>query len=177
MFYPREAEAKETPIYYDPEQLYNVLDTYAKLGKPIQITEITIPSYSNDPEDEETQARIIRNLYRIWFSHPAMEAVIYWNLPDGYAHGAVPGDMTKGENSYYGGLFRFDLTPKPAYSIIRDLFAKEWRTNLKLHTDSGAVSFKGFYGEYDLEITAGGRTVRRTIHLNKAMNNHFTITL
>lgn len=72
------------------------MDTYAKFGKPLQITEITIPAYSNDPADEEIQSQIIKNLYSIWFSHPAMEAIIYWNLPDGYAHRAVPGDMTQG---------------------------------------------------------------------------------
>ncbi len=36
--------------FYDPYRIYEVLDTYAKLGKPIQITEITIPS---GPSSEE----------------------------------------------------------------------------------------------------------------------------
>lgn len=85
--------------------------------------------------------------------------------------------MTAGENYYYGGLLRFDLSPKPAYQVIRDLFGKEWRTNLKLHTLSGSLSFKGFYGKYELEITAAGRTCRKEIHLNKEINNHFTITI
>ena len=177
MFYRREFEKEQTSVYYDPEQIYTVMDTYAMLGKPLQITELTIPAYSNDPEDEEIQARIIRNLYSIWFSHPAMEAIIYWNLPDGYAYNAVPGDMTAGENYYYGGLIRFDFTLKPAYKVIRDLFCKEWRTNLKLHTGSGSLSFKGFYGKYDLEIKVGKRKEHREIHLNKAMNNHFTIKI
>ena len=177
MFYRRENEAKETAAYYDPEQLFDVMDTYAQLGKPLQVTEVTIPAYSNLPEDEEIQAQIIRNLYRIWFSHPAMEAVIYWNLPDGYAHGAVPGDMTVGENYYHAGLIRFDLTPKPAARAIRDLFEKEWRTNLDLHTESGTLSFKGFYGEYDLEISIGGRKIRRSIHLMKNGCNHFEIKI
>jgi len=177
MFYRRENELQQTAVYYDPEQLYDVMDTYARLGKSLQITEVTIPAYSNAAEDEEIQAQILRNLYSIWFSHPAMEAIIYWNLPDGYAYNAVPGDMTAGENYFYGGLVRFDFTPKPAYLAIRNLFEKEWRTNLTLHTDSGALSFKGFYGEYELEITAGGQKVTHTIHLSKERNRHFTITL
>ena len=177
MFHRRENELQQTAVYYDPEQLYDVMDIYARLGKPLQITEITIPAYSNAAEDEEIQAQILRNLYSIWFSHPAMEAIIYWNLPDGYGYNAAPGDMTAGENYYHGGLVRFDFTPKPAYLAIRNLFEKEWRTNLTLHTDSGALSFKGFYGEYDLEITAGGQKVTRTIHLSKEKNRHFTVTL
>ena len=177
MFYRRENELQQTAVYYDPEQLYDVMDTYARLGKPLQITEVTIPAYSNAAEDEEIQAQILRNLYSIWFSHPAMEAIIYWNLPDGYGYNAMPGDMTAGENYYHGGLVRFDFTPKPAYLAIRDLFEKEWRTNLTLHTDSGALSFKGFYGEYELEITAGGQRFIRRIHLCKERKRHFTITL
>lgn len=177
MFYRKENELGSTPAYYNPERIYDVLDTYAKLGKPIHITELTIPAYSNDPEDEEIQAEIIRNIYRMWFSHAATDGIIYWNLVDGFAAFCEPGDMTAGENYYYGGLIRYDFTPKPSYQVIRSLFEKEWRTNLKLHTDSGALSFKGFYGQYDLEITANGRQTRKTIHLSKEQNNHFTIKL
>ena len=177
MFYRKEKELAETVVYYDPERIYDVLDTYAVLGKPVHITELTIPAYSNDPEDEEIQAEIIRNIYRMWFSHAATDGIIYWNLVDGFGYNAAQGDMTAGENYYYGGLIRYDFTPKPSYQVIRSLFEKEWRTNLKLHTDSGALSFKGFYGQYDLEITVKGKRIRKTIHLSKEQNNHFTIKL
>ena len=178
MFYPREQEVRETADYYDPEQLYEVMDIYAQLGKPLQITELTVPAYSNDHEDEAIQAEIIRNLYRIWFSHPAMEGIIYWNLPDGYAYNALPGDMTKGENAYYGGLLRYDLTPKPAYYIIRDLFQKEWHTELPLEAEDGEFSFKGFYGDYDLKITVDSKVFTRGIHLGKGLiNRHLTVTV
>lgn len=53
------------PPFYDPQCLFDVMDTYSALGRPIQITEITIPAYSNDPGDEEVQAEILRELYRI----------------------------------------------------------------------------------------------------------------
>ena len=178
MFHRAEKELECTRDFYDPERIYGIMDTYAQLGLPLQITELTIPAYSNDPEDEEIQAEIIKNIYSMWFSHPAMEGIIYWNLIDGFAHGTVPGDMKAGENYYHGGLIRYDFTPKPAYNLVRDLFRNTWRTNLTLDTgDSDSASFKGFYGKYDLEITAGGRTFRREIHLNKDMNRHFFITL
>ena len=177
MFYRKENELAETAAYYDPERIYDVLDTYAMLGRPVHITELTIPAYSNDPEDEEIQAEIIRNIYSIWFSHAALDGIIYWNLVDGFAAFCEPGDMTAGENYYYGGLIRYDFTPKPAYKVIRNLFEKEWRTKLKLHTDSGSLSFKGFYGQYDLEITVNGKQTRKNINLSKEQNNHFTIKL
>ena len=157
MFYRAEQEAELAAPFYDPERVYDVMDTYEKLGKPLHITELTIPAYSNGTEDEELQAEIIRTIYSMWFSHAAMEGILYWNLIDGYAYNAEPGDMTAGENYYHGGLLRFDFTPKPAYHMIRDLFTKEWHTELNAESDAeGQVVFKGFYGDYDV-ITEDGR--------------------
>jgi len=155
---------KQAKTFYNPTRLFDVMDTYARLGRPLQITEITIPAYSNDPGDEAVQAEVLRELYRIWFSHPAMEAIIYWNLPDGYAAFAKPGDFSGGENVYYGGLCRFDMTPKPAYDVVKDLFGREWRTNFTRDT-GGRFAFCGFHGTYDLEATANGKTVTHTFHI------------
>ena len=138
---------------YNPKALFSVLDTYEKLGKPLQVTEITIPAYSDTAEDEKIQAELIENLYSIWFSHKAVEAVIYWNLVDGYAAWAPQGDMTVGENIFRGGLLRFDMSKKPAYDMIKHLFAERWITNTEAETNGdGTAKFKGFYGDYELEI-------------------------
>ena len=155
-----------------------LLDTYAALGRRIQITELTIPAYAYTQEDEEIQAEILRNIYSIWFSHPAMEAIIYWNLVDGFAAFAPQGDMTAGENYFHGGLLRYDFTPKPAYHVIRDLFGKTWRTRLELDSqEASRLSFKGFFGEYELEITANGKTVKRMIHLDRERSANFKLVL
>ena len=164
MFYKAEDAVASTRPFYDPLCLFDVMDTYAALGLPLQITEITIPAYSDDPGDEEVQAEILRNLYRIWFSHRAMEAIIYWNLPDGYAWGAEPGDMAAGENAYHGGLCRFDMTPKPAYRVVKDLFEKEWRTSFVKDVE-GCLSFRGFNGTYELVATSNGKTVVKDFDL------------
>ena len=178
MFHKGGAEdvIKKTRDYYDPMRLFDVMDTYAKLGRPLQITEITIPAYSEEPGDEETQAEILRTLYRIWFSHRAMKAIIYWNLPDGYAAFAKPGDFSCGENMYYGGLCRFDMTPKPAYQVVRDLFGKQWRTNFERDV-GGQFSFRGFHGTYELEATANGRTVKQEFRLNPDFADRIEITV
>ena len=138
------------------------MDLYANFGKPLQITEVTIPAYSWDKEDEEIQAKIIEYLYTIWFGHPNVEQIIYWNMVDGYAHlwssdtekiKASQGDMTIGENYYYGGLLRFDLSPKPAFYTIKNLFKKVWHTEENLVTnENGEVVFKGFYGDYEVYV-------------------------
>lgn len=187
MFYRREDEAKETQPYYSPEHLYKVLDLMNGFNKPIQITEITIPAYSNSAEDEAIQAEILEWLYKIWFSYPAVEQIIYWNMVDGYAHLWDPnpqkikesqGDMTLGENYYYGGLIRFDMTPKPAYNIIKELIQKTWHT--KTHTttnENGVATFRGFYGQYELEISVDGKTVTRTVNLSSKSDNRMKVAL
>ena len=178
MFFRAENELENASYFYNPVTLYRVMDTYAKLGKPLQITEVTIPAYSWEKEDEEIQAEILKNLYSIWFSHEAMEAVIYWNLVDGYAAFAPQGDMTSGENYYHGGLVRFDFTPKKSYYTLRDLFKKTWHTETTVTgSEDGRAHFKGFYGEYDLTIHAGEKTVTRRIHLTKKGAKSFRIEL
>ena len=178
MFYRKDQEYECTRPYYDPINLYNHMDLYSNFGKPLQLTEVTIPAYSNEPEDEAMQAEIIEKLYSIWFSHPNVEQIIYWNVPDGYAAWAEQGDMTSGENYYYGGLIRFDMTPKPAYYAIKNLIEKKWHTEEEMVTNAGGkVSFKGFYGDYDVEITANGKTVNKTIrHLAKG-SKEFTVEI
>ena len=176
MFHPCADVVKETRQFYDPERLFDVMETYARFGLPMQITEITIPAYSSDPGDEEVQAEILRELYRIWFSQRGMEAIIYWNVPDGYAAFAEPGDFSGGENAYYGGLCRFDLTAKPSYGVIKDLFGREWRSGADEDV-AGRWVFRGFYGTYDAEFASNGRTVARKIHLGREEVPHITVEI
>ena len=58
------------------------------------------------------------------------------------------------------------MSPKPAYHAIRELFEKEWRTNVDAEA-TGRYVFRGFYGTYEAEFTAKGQTVRQEIHLSR----------
>lgn len=176
MFCRAENEERETKPYYTPSHLYNVMDTYAKLGLPMQITEITIPCYTDLPEDEELQAEVLRYLMEIWFSHPAMEAAIYWNLVDGYAAFAPQGDMKAGENYFRAGLCRFDMTPKPAYYMLKKLFHETWHTEVDLVTDEGGwANWNGFWGKYGCTIAQADKTTETTVHLTKDSGNSFRV--
>ena len=134
-----------------------------------------------------TQAKILEYLYTVWFSHPSMKQIIYWNLVDGYAYVENPtpeairwsqGNMTVGENVYYGGLLRFDMTPKPAYITLDNLINKKWHTELNsILNDEGCVNFRGFYGDYEIEITKDRKTVSKTFTLSSKKKNNLTITI
>ena len=168
MFHRREDELENALPYYEPKRLFGAMDFYdAHFHKPLQVTEVTIPAYSNGVEDEQVQANVIEQLYSIWFSHPAMEAVTYWNLVDGYAAFAPQGNMAVGENYYYGGLLRFDLTPKPAYHMLEELFSHRWHTQGCAVTDSeGSVNIRGFKGEYEIVLEKNGQEMKSAFTLN-----------
>lgn len=168
LFYKREELLQKTGNCCHPLRHIDIMDCYSLLNKPLQITESTFPCYTAEKQDEEFQAELVRRFYPLWFSHPAMDAIIYWNLVDGYAAGAAKGDFVSGENYYRGGLLRYDLSPKPAYSMIDELFNHKWVTDVELETDEwGHALLHGFYGDYEISIQGNGETIKRNICLTK----------
>lgn len=183
----KEQEFELTRVLLDPEMLYRHMDLYSRLGKPLQVTEVTFPSYSWEPEDEALQAKMLENVYSVWFSHPNVEQIVYWNMVDGYTHvwrqdpemiAKTQGDMTHGENYYHGGLLRFDMSPKPAFLKLKELIQKTWHTELEKYADeTGEADFRGFYGTYEITVCADGKTVTQRLELSKNQENHLKITV
>lgn len=175
-FFAPEKEEELAVSRYNPQHIYKVLDTYASLGKKIQITEMTISAFENDIENEEVQAELVKNLYSVFFSHPAMEAIIYWNIYDGYASGVL-GKMKAGENFYRGGLCDFDMREKPAYKVLKKLVNEVWHTSLRTKLENGSLSFRGFYGDYRLKIHTNGEEIVKDITLSSKGNNIITLDI
>lgn len=117
---------------------------YGSFNKPIQISEITIPStIFGEKTDEGLQREITENLFRLWFSNPNMEAIIWWNLSDGAAFG--------NEDEFKGALLRSDMSEKPVYEMLDRLINKEWHTEETVNaSEDGSFNFRGFYGEYEI---------------------------
>lgn len=133
---------------YDLHQAFMDLDLLAEFKKPIEITEVTVPTFTEDAAGERLQADMLEWLYTVWFSHPAVDAIVYWNSCDGYAF-VEPG---RNENNCRGGLFHRDLTPKEAANRLYYLINEKWHTDLTLTADeNGQVQFRGFYGDYVAE--------------------------
>ncbi len=172
-FVPRDGEANFAKVKYNPDVMFRVLDLYSRFNLPLQITEMTTPAYSGSEEDEEVQAELLRSSYRMFFSHPNMEAIIYWNVVDGYAAFGNLGDMSTGENTYWGGLLRFDMSEKPAWKMLKKLINEEWHTHETLSADN--LSFRGFFGDYRVTVhtKAGDRTY--TCKLEKGKENIWTL--
>ena len=81
---------------------------------------------------------MMKNLYRLWFSHPAVGSIVWWNLADGFAF-RHPSDPNRNENAYGGGLLRHDLSAKPAYDVLDRPINTEWHTEEKTETAKTAL--------------------------------------
>lgn len=168
---------KDSARFMNPRVLYRVLDQYAKLNVPVNFSEVSIISRRDLGDGDRFQELVAERLYRIWFSHPATESIVWWNLVDGTAAYSPMGGE-EGENSLRAGLVNYDLTPKPAFRALDRLINREWRTDAALdYEDGGDNVFRGFYGLYDAEIVTDAGTFRKTVDLNKHSDNQPVITL
>jgi GH35 family endo-1,4-beta-xylanase len=129
-----------TPI----PRLLALLDRYAALGLPIQITEHDFTTW-----DEPLQADYTRDLMTAMFSHPSVDAFITWGFWE-KAHW-IP------DAAYY----RADWSRKPAGQAWRDLVFRDWWTKADAVTAAdGTCQVRGFLGDYEIEVESGG--VKRT---------------
>ena len=162
---PENFEGNNT--YLNAEYMLEILDIFDEYNLPMHISEITIPSYRGKiPQNEEIQAEIAELLYTTWFATRNMKSIVWWNLVDGYAAYAPLGSED-GENMYGGGLVHFDMTKKPAYEALDRLINHEWKTEIESDTSNGEYSFRGFYGEYEIEIESDAGVEKHTIVLDR----------
>ncbi|MBO5355481.1 MAG: endo-1,4-beta-xylanase [Clostridia bacterium] len=142
----------------NPLRMIDVLERYGDFKLPIHISEVSIPSYSNESYDEQLQAELTERLFKLWFSSRYCESIVWWNLCDNTAY--------KTESIYHSGLLRYDCTEKPVYKALCNLINKEWNTTLE-DTVSGQLRFSGFYGEYDIETEYQGKKSVVSVNLTR----------
>ena len=152
-------------------EMLHALDILGQFDLPLEITEITIPTFGEGEEFEQLQADMLKLWYSAYFSHPLMETIVYWNTADG--HGFSRG-AEYDENRCRGGLFHKDMTPKKCALMLKHLFEEEWCTNLTAMTDAdGYLSFRGFFGDYAL--TVGDATA--TLKLEKGKEGDLAVRI
>ena len=141
---------------HTPEKMRAVLDTMVEAGLPIHISEVTISAPSDDAKGRGIQAVIARNLYRLWFSYPAVAGITWWNSVDG---GAAPGEPA------ISGIFDVNLKKKPVYDALDQLINHDWKTKLTVPASEDAkVAFRGFRGKYRITWKDGnGKTLEKIV--------------
>jgi len=141
--------------YWGAKKAWDVCERFAKIGRPLHFTELTILSgplktdgdwmkrrsdWHTSVEGEKLQATQVAEFYTVLFSHPAVEAITWWDFSDLGAWQGAP-----------AGLIRKDMSPKPAYTALMKLIKTDWWTGPRtLKTDArGRVTFRGYLGGYE----------------------------
>lgn len=157
-------------VAHPPDEMLASLDRAASLGRPLHVSEITLTSPGNTPQSQAEQAEIARHCYRLWFSHPAVDSITWWNVPDG---GGAPG-----EDLLRSGLLNADLSPKPAYHALHHLIQNEWHTRDTGETGADGIrSFRGFRGEYRVRVEHGGNVSTHILSAAKGFPQETMIRL
>lgn len=125
---------------WKPLDVISYLKSLDSLGRPIHLSEITIPAPGTEPKDNEIQAVIARDMYRLWFSWPSIYRITWWNVVD---------DVGAAGEPLKSGLFTRNMEPKPSFYALDNLINHEWKTNTSVNADkNGNVKFRGFKGRY-----------------------------
>jgi GH35 family endo-1,4-beta-xylanase len=155
--------------YLGDEHIWEICERFSRFGLPLHWTEATLisgrtyqnmsfhiprKSWPSTPDGEARQAEEAASFYTTLFSHPAVEAITWWDLVDGHWLNAP------------SGLLRRDFSPKPAYDALMSLVKDRWWTApQELSTDShGRLRFRGFLGDYEARVAeqSGSFDLRET---------------
>lgn len=150
---------------WTPEETMRVIDRAAQFGWPIHFPECSVCSgkpvgqmsynsgaknhYVETEEDLIWQADFTRDFYTLVFSHPAIEALSWFDFVNHRWLGAP------------AGLLNDDLTPKPVYHALYDLIHKQWHSDADLLTNSsGVCRTRLFFGNYDITVQLEDGTMK-----------------
>jgi GH35 family endo-1,4-beta-xylanase len=167
------------------ERAWEVCETFARFGLPLHFTELTVLSgrlkaaddndwhyrhtdWHSTPEGEMAQAEYGDALYTLLYSHPAVEAITWWDLSDYYGWQGAP-----------CGLIRADMAPKPLYNRLLQRVKQEWSTDLQTWSDGqGRMRLRCTFGQYRVEATsAGGAPLTGSFDLCRKGTRTIEVTL
>lgn len=153
------------------EETLRVMDRAAEFGWPIHFPECSICSgkpigemsyaagaenhFSETEEDLQWQADFARDFYTLVFSHPAVEALSWFDFTDHRWLGAP------------AGMLNDELEPKPVYHALYDLIHRQWHSDAQGRTNAyGVYTGRLFCGEYEITVQVNGtlHTFTRTVH-------------
>lgn len=143
------------------EETLRVIDRAAAFGWPIHFPECSVMSgkpvgymeysadaqnqYIESEEDLYWQAEFTREFYTLVFSHPAVEALSWFDFTDHRWLGAP------------AGLVNDDIYPKPVYNALKRLIHEDWHSDVDTFTNEyGVARARLFCGNYDISVKIKG---------------------
>lgn len=163
-------------------QVWDICSRFDDFSVPVYLTEVTVLSgaprtgvgttqqaedWPTTAEGEAAQAEYVEKFYTLLFSHPAVQAITWWDFSDLDAWQGAP-----------AGLLRKDMTKKPAYDRLLKLIKSDWRSFGNVYTDdSGKAVFRGFYGAYKVQVEKEDKNITTSVHVTKGLDNKLKIQL
>jgi GH35 family endo-1,4-beta-xylanase len=166
------------------QEAWDICEQYARFGLPLHFTELTVLSgRPKDPDDtdwhkirtdwptmpqgEEDQLRYGEAIYTLLYSHPAVEAITWWDFADYHAWQGAP-----------CGLVRADMSPKPLYERLMELVWGEWATHYAAPLGDDALTVPCAAGEHLVELTLpSGDRLAGTFSVAKGQEGPINVTL
>ncbi len=160
--------------YWGAQRAWEACERHKIFGKPLHFTETTVVSgprnssgWTTTPNGEKRQAEHVAEFYRVLFSHPAVEAITWWDFTDQNAWQRAP-----------AGLVRADMSPKPAYEELEKLIKGKWWTQTETTVKTeGTARFRGFFGQYEAAVRIDGRKLTGTFQLDKSEKKTIEVRL
>jgi endo-1,4-beta-xylanase len=174
-------------LWPDARQIYDTMDKFASEGVRFHVSEAVFPlggrlggieeSSGSDRRGlpaqilgplrkgtwtPELQADFAEWFFTVCFSHPACEAVNYWNFgPDSLLGGA--------------GMLDDNYQPKPMFNRLKALIRGKWMTHIApAPLEEGRVAFRGFHGDYELVVKLpDGRTAKTAFSILPGAPNRY----
>ena len=179
----------------EEQEIIELIDSFAPMGKNIQFTEVTVTSsklfknwkdhqiFLNKrkearkkgkqltlpslEERENYQSAYIKDLYTLLFSLPSISSVTMWNLTDRNAW-----------RGHAGGVLDQELKPKKAFYTLKNLIKETWTTKIEKEIDlNKEFHFTGFYGMYEGTIKVGNKLYKFSFDHEKENDNVIKIIL
>jgi endo-1,4-beta-xylanase len=159
------------------EKAWDACDAYGRFGLPVHFTELTVlsgrPKAAEDNDwhlvhtdwhttkkGEAAQLSYGKRFYTLLFSHPAVEAITWWDMSDLRSWQGAP-----------AGLVRADMTPKPLYDWLLASFGPggKWHTDVPVVADArGRAKARCFFGDYEVTgRTASGHELQGRFTLGR----------
>ncbi len=149
-----------------PTSIPVVYDIIERFAGAFPNLDIRSTEFDINTTDQALQADYTRDFLTIFFSHPATVGVQNWGFWEG-AHW-----------NPNAAMYTLDWQEKPNAVAWKNTIYEQWWNNFNgTSNTAGEFSSRGFYGTYELTITAGNNVLAQEVTLTKGANNTFTVNM
>ncbi|XP_001626084.3 endo-1,4-beta-xylanase 3 isoform X2 [Nematostella vectensis] len=145
----------------NPTLLRLRLDALSEVKRPMWLTEFDILDPNTEQRADSTEA-----VMREAFSHPSVEGIIFWVFWDLHSWRGKNAGLVDGYD------FKLNAAGRRFVKLMRKWTTKKRLKPIREDTGSAVATFRGFHGDYDVQVTLpDGQLVRKQFTLepgNKA---------